>query len=115
MKIRNDLQYDLCVGCGEIAPKGLIQMAQHCCPANTIIIYYSSFKLRHFNNLLNDIDELASFRGLLCFDHFKAMPDFDEATDLDKIIYSICRESEIRVMKRLRRYIELEEKFQAKW
>lgn len=117
MEIRNDLQFDLCIGCGEIAPKGIISHIQHDCPLNNVVIYFSSanFSFRHFSNLFNNIDELKSFRELLDFPHFKAMPDFDRATMIEKIIYSICREDEIKAMKRIREYIQLEEKFQAKW
>lgn len=114
--MRNDLQYDLCPGCGELSPRGIIEMAMHCCPLNTVIYYNSAkFSIRHFHNLFTGKDELRSFKDLLHFKHLRAMPDFDTASEMDKRIYGICRDSDIRTMKRLRAYIQLEEKFEASY
>lgn len=114
--MKDELQYDLCPGCGEKAPNGVIARAMHSCPLNTVIYYSSNtFSIRHFHNLVTGKDELQPFKDLLRFDYFKAMPDFENATPLERKIYSICRESEIRSMKRLRAYVDLEERFNASY
>lgn len=113
--MRNDLQYDLCPGCGERKPIGLIPTIMHDCQPN--IIYYSSakFSLRHFHNLISGKDPLEPLKDLLHFPYLQAMPNFKTASEIDKIIYSICRDSDIRTMKRLRAYVELERKFEANY
>lgn len=111
--MRNDLQYDLCPGCGERSPRGIIEHVQHSCPLNTFTYYVSKFSIRQFHHLVSGESPLLPFQELLYFKHFQAMPGFDTASEIDKIIYSICRDSDIRTMKRLRAYIELEWKFDA--
>ncbi len=114
--MRNDLQYDLCPGCGELKPEGLFASINHSCPLNTVIYYSSAkFSIRHFHNLVSGKDELKSFRSLFHFEYLRAMPEFENASEMDKRIYSICRESDIRSMKRLRAYMELEERFEASY
>lgn len=113
--MRDDLQYDLCLGCGEKAPEGLIAFVRHSCPANIVSYYRSNFSMRKLNNIMTGKDDLSSFKALLVFPYFKRMPNFDTATATEKMIYGICRDSDIRTMKRLRAYIELEEKFDASY
>ena len=114
--MRDDLQYDLCPGCGEEKPVGLIPTAMHDCPLNTVIYYSSAkFSIRHFHNLVSGKDVLQPFKDLLHFPYLQAMPNFKTASEIDKIIYSICRDSDIKTMKRLRAYIELEAKFEASY
>ena len=114
--MRTDLQYDLCPGCGERAPVGLMAAIEHACPLNTITYYCTAkFSIRQLRDLLAGVDTLYRFRELLRFGHFRAMPNFETASEIDKIIYRVCRESDIRSMKRLRAYIELEEKFNASY
>lgn len=58
---------------------------------------------------------MQSFRDLLNFQYFKAMPGQETASNFDKKVYSWCRDSDIAAMKRLRAYIELEEEFNSKY
>lgn len=116
--MKNDLQYDLCEGCGE--PNifnGILDAINHQCPINTVVYRWRKFTARSFIGWLHDLpNPIKQMKAdLLQFQYFKAMPDFDTATDLDKKIYRICRESDVRTMKRLRAYIELEDEFDAKY
>ena len=121
--MRDDLQYDLCPGCGEIHPKllGLIPNIIHCCPGN--IFSYRVYGGAGFMRMLNDlfasmhggVTSMQSFYDVLKFDTFKAMPNFETASYMDKFIYSVCRDADVAAMKRLRAYVELEEDFNAKW
>lgn len=116
--MRNDLQYDLCPGCGEISPKegGILARINHSCALNTFTYTgATSFKIRHLTNLFYGIDEMQSFKKLLHFDTFNKMPDYKTASDLDKKIFSICRDADVKTMKRLRAYIELEEQLNSKY
>lgn len=117
MAIREDLQYDLCLGCGEISPRdrGIIAMVTHICLLNTFTYRNGSFKLRHFRQLITGVTDTDSFKALLYYPHFAKMPNFDRATDSEKRIYGFCRDTEIAAMKRLRAYIELEEQFAMKY
>jgi hypothetical protein len=58
---------------------------------------------------------MQDFYDLLEFDSFKAMPDFETASYMDKFIYSVSRDMDVAAMKRLRAYVELEEDFNAKY
>lgn len=77
---------------------------------------------------LNGIDDMASFKSLLIFPHFKKYWKYDqEARDklftlsalgysfkehpIDEILYSHSRDYEIKAMKRIRAWIEIEEEF----
>lgn len=114
--MRDDLQYDLCPGCGELKPVGLIPTVLHDCPLNTVIYYNSSkFSIRSFQNMVRGKDELQSLKELLYFPYLQAMPDFETASEIERRIYSICRDSDLRTMKRLRAYVELEAKFEASY
>jgi hypothetical protein len=116
IKMRDDLQYDLCPGCGEKSPRGIIELVTHACAMNTVIYYHSSkFSLRQLHNAFTGKNELQSFEDLLQFEHLRAMPSFNTATEIEKRIYGVCRDSDIRTMKRLRAYIELERKFDASY
>lgn len=110
-----DLQYDLCSGCGEKAPKGFIESVMHVCPGNTITYRAKSFKLWDWENLFTGRHPLQSFYDLLHYPHLRAMSNFDTATNLEKKIYSLCRYTELSAMKRMRDYIKLEEEFDSKY
>lgn len=111
-----ELKYDLCEGCGEIKPRGLFDIINHSCPANTVTLYAGKFGVRHFRELFEKFEGtyIDPFDGLLDFKYFKAMPNYETASELDKRIYAVCRESDIRSMKRLRAYLELEKQFDVK-
>lgn len=112
----NDLQLDLCPGCGERKPVGLIAMAMHGCPLNTVMYYHSAkFSIRHFHNIVTGKDELRPFRDLLHFPYLSAMSDYETASETDRRIYQICRDSDIRTMKRLRAYIDFEDRFNSSY
>ena len=120
--MRDDLQYDLCPGCGEIQPKGIFPAATHICPGNTYTyrMYGGAAVMRMLNDLFMLMDGkrtsvMQPFYDLLKFDTFKAMPNFETASYMDKFIYSVCRDADVAAMKRLRVYVELEEDFNAKY
>lgn len=114
--MKHELQYDLCSGCGEKKPLGIIAAAMHDCPLNTVMYYSSTkFSIRHFHNLVSGEDPLRPFKDLLHFPYLNAMPDFETASETDRRIYQVCRDSDIRTMKQLRAYVELEERFNASW
>jgi len=113
--MRDDLQYDLCLGCAEKAPKGLFPTIMHSCPLNTVEYKVRPFKMRMFKSIFTGKDDLQSFKDLLQFDTFKAMPNYQTASDLEKKIFSHERELDIKTMKRLRAYIKLEEDFNYKY
>jgi len=121
--MRDDLHCDVCSGCGETIPinAGILYHATHACPLN--IVKYRmpvgmSF-LRMWDEMVSEMvgkgDSMRPFRDLLNFPYLKKMPDIQTASIIDRIIYSHCRDSDIRTMKRLRAYIELEEDFNAKY
>jgi len=114
--MRDDLQYNLC-GCGKRHPEGMgiLAMINHHCEENTVTYRPGNFKLRHLKTLFGESDDMQPFRDLLKFDSFKKMPNYETATQLDKAIYSIIRDSDIRSMKSLRAYVEKEEDFNAKY
>jgi hypothetical protein len=119
--MRDDLQYDLCPGCGEIAPQGILGVVSHVCPGNTYMyrMPVGMGFLRMFRDMVMQMDggrsSMQPFYDLLKFDTFKAMPNFETASYMDKFIYSVCRDADVAAMKRLRAYVELEEDFNAKW
>ena len=115
--MRDDLQYDLCEGCGERSPKGqgLIPMVTHACPLNTVTYRAGKFSMRHLRQLFGGRDPMASFKELLDFPHFKKMEVDENTTWYDMNAYGHARDLEIKWMKRLRAYIDLEEAFDAKY
>lgn len=114
--MRTDLQQILCIGCGEIQPQGLIATVMHSCPKNQVNYFGGArFSFRQLANAISGIDVLQPFKDLLKFEHFNAMPDFENASTIDKILFSIARDSDIRTMKSLRKYIFLEDELDSKW
>lgn len=115
--MREDLQYDICPGCAERSPvgMGIIAYATHSCPLNSFIYRTGGFTLRHVRILMGGRHYMQSFWDLLSFPYLNKMPDFDTATDSEKTIYGFIRDAEIKAMKRLRAYIELEEEFNSKY
>lgn len=111
------LKYDLCEGCGERSPEGngILALVTHICPGNTFTYRTGKFTLRKFQDMVTGKNGLQPFRDLLHFKYFKAMPNFETSSCLEKKIYWLCRDLELRHMKRLRAYIELEEEFDSKW
>lgn len=113
-----ELQYDLCEGCAERSPKdqGILAWVSHCCPLNTVIYRVpAKFGMRQMKELFGGCRTLQSFYDLLHFPYFKAMPFFEIASTLEKKTYYWAREAEIKHMKRLRAYVELEEELNVKW
>jgi hypothetical protein len=113
-----ELQYDICEGCGERTPEGqgIIAWVMHQCPLNTVIYRGpGKFGMRHLREMFGDRRALQSFYDLLHFPYFKAMPFFEMADTLEKKSYYWAREAEIKQMKRLRSYVELEEELNMKW
>lgn len=117
MKIREDLQFDFCGICEKVHPKGMgiIERISLPCTGNRVTYRPGSLTLRKLINAIRGTDPLESFGPLLKFNHLKAMPDYESASQLDKIIYSICREDDVKTLKRMREYIELEEEFDSKY
>lgn len=111
------LKDDLCIGCGEKRPKGLMEYCTHnpACQLSTFVYRKRRFQLKHLEEMISGIVPMSPFRELLDFDYFDAMPDFETASTIDKILYYHARQSDIRTMKRLRAYIELEEELDAKY
>jgi|GEM_PF-6218099 hypothetical protein len=106
------IEHNLCLGCGEIEPSGIIALISHHCPINTVYYYRNArFSMEMFEDLVSKKDRLQPFKDLLDYPHFKAIEVTEATTELDKKIYSILREMEIKQMKRMREYIKLEEKF----
>lgn len=111
------LKYDLCIGCGQIQPIGLIENVLHsqCCPFYSIDYRTQNFTMRQFHHLISGIDPLQPFKDLLHFRHFNKMPNYETASITEKRIYRICREDDVRTMKRLRQYIKLEADFNSRY
>lgn len=113
--MRDDLEYELCLGCAEIKAHGIFWHITHCCPLNTVSYRPGSFRIRHLRQLFAGERDMDCFNELLKFDSFNAMPDYENSSILDKKIYRHIRDLDIRTMKRLRAHIELEEAFAAKY
>lgn len=116
--MRDDLQFRLCNGCGEKAPgpgDGILAMLNHSCPGNTVTYRPSRFTFKKLQYLITGVDPIKPFKDLLQFPHLMPMPDFETASTIDKILYSHARDSDIRTMKSLRAYIELEEELYSKY
>lgn len=137
--MRTDLDKDLCIGCGEISPlgQGIIAYASHSCAANTYTyrMMHGMSMFRSLQYVLNGESEMKSFEDLLVFPHFHAYSTsvnctiaYDPATDrtmitsvvaiehpLDKILYSHARDFEVKTMKRIRAWIDIEEEFNCKY
>jgi hypothetical protein len=117
--MNEDLQHDLCPYCWEWHDRsmGLIPFIMKTgCDANVVIYRRSSFTFRKFKNIIAGIvDDMQPFKELLQFTYLKKMPNFDTATELEKKIYRICRESDIRSGKRMKQYIKQEEELLSKY
>jgi hypothetical protein len=120
--MRDDLQYDLCSRCGSYHVHiGLIPTITNECASEMVVYRMAggmSF-MRMWNDILAEMSggrrSMQDFYDLLKFDTFKAMPNFETASYMDKFIYSVCRDADVAAMKRLRAYVELEEDFNAKY
>lgn len=87
-------------------------MIQHSCALNQVTYRGGGLSLRvliDFFARRNPIQELKDM--LLVYPHFKKMPNYSTASLLDKKIYAIIREMEIKQMKRMRAYIDIEEEY----
>ena len=62
--MRNDLQYELCVGCWERSPQGqgIIAMVTHSCPLNTVNYYVGSFGMKHLRRMMGEIDPILKMK-----------------------------------------------------
>jgi hypothetical protein len=123
--MRDDLQYDLCEKCGEYHNTegwGILERVSHPCGGETHtyrMLVGHSF-LRMFNEMIRQMygsgrSAMQDFYDLLVFPSFKKMPNFENASYMDKFIYSVTRDMDVAAMKRLRKYIELEEDLNAKY
>jgi hypothetical protein len=70
--------------------------------------------------MMNTLKELFGqytdpFEGLLDFPHFKAMPNYETASWVEKNCYSLARDMEIKQMKRMKAYLQLEEDLMYKY
>lgn len=74
-----------------------------------------SFGMAEFKRLVRVLDPLHCFDDLFNFQYLKPMENFETATIIDKICYHHARQSDIRTMKRLRSYVELENEFYYKY
>lgn len=113
--MRTDLEHTLCLGCGELSPvgQGILAIASHVCPLSMVTYRPGRFKLSDLWCLFGGRNPMQSFKDLLVFPHFEKMP---EGLDyMERFIYSLERDMEIKQMKRLRKYIELEQEFYDKW
>lgn len=116
--MRNDLQYDLCTKCGEWhddSDKGIWWQLNHPCAGNRITyrIMTGRAGMEIFNSLF--AEHVDPFEGLLDFPHFKAMPDYETASWLEKNCYSLARDMEVKQMKRMKAYLQLEEDLMYKY
>lgn len=114
----DDLQHDLCTHCGEWHDRsmGLIPFIMKTgCDINVVIYRRNSFNFRKLKNVIEGIDDMLPFKQLLEFTYLKKMPNFDTATEAEKRVYRICRESDLRSRKRLHTYIKLEEELNSKY
>lgn len=113
----DDLQYDLCLGCGErhSMENGILAALQHHCAINTITYKPNRFKISDLEVMMGGPNPLQSLYDLISFPHFKKMPGFGGASWIEKNSYRLAREMEIKQMKRMRQYIELEEDFYYKY
>lgn len=68
-----------------------------------------------FHEIISGENPMQPFKDLIKFDTFKKMPNLETASYLEKKFYSIERDLDIRTMKRLRAYIELEEELNSKY
>lgn len=117
MKIREDLEFDYCGICDKVHPRGMgiIERISLPCCGNKIMYRPGSFTLRKLANAIMGVNPMESFKSLLKFNHLQAMPDYKTASELDKLIYSIGREDDIRTLKRMMAYVKIEEEFDSKY
>jgi hypothetical protein len=124
--MRDDLQYDLCEKCGEYHNTqgwGIIERISHPCGGEVYeykMMVSFSFR-RMFNEMVSQLynpnhrSPMQDLYDLLKFPSFKAMPDYENASYLDKFAYSLLRDIDVAAMKRMRAYIKLEEDFNTKY
>ena len=74
-----------------------------------------AFGMSEFKRLIKMMNPLHCFDDLFDLQYLKPMPNFETATIFDKICYHYARQSDIRTMKRLRAYVELENEFYYKY
>lgn len=111
--MKTDITKELCLGCGEEKPEGLIPTIMHSCALNQIT-YTGNYSNGYFWRSLHDLfgrkgNRMQSFENLLLFPHFKPIETISHP--LDEMLYSHARLFEIKQMKRLRNWIEIEQRF----
>ncbi len=115
---------DLCLGCGKKQALGLFGMIEHQCPLNTVtyrpyLMLGSLSFMRMFNSMVEQLygkPKVDILKSLLTYEylpHFKGFPDVPKS--LDELFWSHARELEIKQMKRIRAWIEIEDEFAAKY
>ena len=108
-----DITKELCIGCGEYKPRGLLPSINHSCALNTFTYRVGKFGMRQLMSLFSKRDEMQSFKDLLVFPHFNAIEK--SIHPLDEMLYLHARQFEIKQMKRVRAWIEIEEDFNSKY
>jgi hypothetical protein len=113
-----DIHQKLCVGCAELSPEGngLFAMIQHSCALNTIKYRPKHFYARHLWYAITGFDPLKQIKELVSVNslpHFNSIQKIKHP--LDEMLYEHARQWEIKFMKRVRNFIELEEDLNSKY
>jgi len=118
--MRDDLQWDICEKCGEVHKEegniGIWARMNNSCYSN-----HSTYRMmtgRAGMELLRaaiGIPNRDPFEGLLEFEHLKAMPNYKEASWLERNCFSLARDMEIKQLKRMKAYLQLEEEMMYKY
>lgn len=116
--MRSDLEHDICPKCGEWhddTGKGIWWQLSNPCADNrrTYRVLTGRAGMEIFRQLFSEHRD--PFDGLLEFGHFKAMPNYKEATWLERNCYSLVRDMEVKQMKRMKAYLQLEEDLMYKY
>ena len=120
-----DIMKELCVGCGEVSPKGqgIFAMVSHSCRLNTVNYRPGNFTMRKLTNAFLGKDPLKSFKELLRFEHFEAYDGIvlpknwidKREHPLERMLYAHARNFEIKQMNIIWEHIDLEEELDSKW
>jgi len=121
--MRNDLEHDICPKCGEWhddTGKGIWWQLSNPCAGHTqeyrMLTGRAGMALiKEALSMLGYEETRYTFAGLLEFEHFKAMPNYKEATWLERNCYSLARDMEVKQMKRMKAYLQLEEDLMYKY
>jgi len=112
--MRDDLQHDLCPKCAlyhNDESRGIYWRMTNPCAGHrhTYRIMTGRAGMELFRQLFSEYKD--PFEGILEFEHFKAMPNYETATWLERNCYSLARDLDVKIWKRMKAYLELEEEF----